>query len=136
LYASTRAAELALVGWTAREKADFIDMQFDAQSRQYAAAYDAASFVVIEVDGEPAGRLSRAAMPSEMRIIDIALLPAHRGRGIGTALIEAILDEARASRCVVTIHVELGNRAQRLYERLGFAVVEQRGLHTFMEWKG
>ena len=136
LYASTRAAELEIVAWSAAEKADFINMQFAAQSRHYAQAYAGASFDVVEIDGAPAGRLYLSSSPTEMRIIDIALLPQHCGHGIGTGLLQDILGTARMSGRTVSIHVELENPARRLYERLGFVAIEQRGLHTFMEWKG
>jgi GNAT superfamily N-acetyltransferase len=53
--------------------------------------------------------------------ISVAVLPAHRGRGIGTALIRALEREAR-DRGIgrLSLSVERDNRAAALYERLGF----------------
>ena len=78
------------------------------------------------VDGEPAGRLYVHRGESEIRIVDIALLPEHRGDGVGSALLRDLLAEADADGKRVTIHVERLNPALRLYERLGFAVAEDR----------
>ncbi|HEX6939117.1 MAG TPA: GNAT family N-acetyltransferase, partial [Longimicrobiales bacterium] len=64
---------------------------------------------------------------------DIALLPEHRGRGIGTALLEALIAEADAAGKPVSIHVEQYNPARRLYARLGFREVEDLGVYVFME---
>ena len=133
VYASTREEELRLVDWDDAQKAAFVAMQFEAQDAYYREHYDPATFDVIEVEGEPAGRLYVARWEDEIRIIDIALLPEHRGRGIGTALLRALLDEAAEAGKRLSIHVELNNPARRAYERLGFAPVEERGVYVLME---
>jgi ribosomal protein S18 acetylase RimI-like enzyme len=133
VYASTREEELQLVDWSADQKAAFVRMQFEAQDAYYREHYHPATFDVVEVDGEPVGRLYVARWEDEIRIIDVALLPEHRGRGIGTSLIRALLDEAAASGKRLSIHVETHNPARRLYERLGFAEVADRGLYVLME---
>ena len=94
VYASTREEELRLVDWSDEQKAAFVRQQFEAQDAYYREHYDPATFDVIEADGTPAGRLYVARWEDEIRIIDIALLPEHRRRGIGTALLRALLDEA------------------------------------------
>ena len=67
--------------------------------------------------------------------MDIALLPEYRGAGIGTWIMRNLLDEAPGAQKPVTLHVEPYNRAVRLYQRLGFHVVERRGINLFMEWR-
>jgi ribosomal protein S18 acetylase RimI-like enzyme len=65
-------------------------------------------------------------------IVDVALLPAHRGRGIGTALLTPILDEAERTGRAVSIHVARENPARRLYDRLGFVQVADQGVHLLL----
>lgn len=55
--------------------------------------------------------------------LTIAVLPDHRGRGIGTALLTALLDMARTRFAALSLSVSLTNPAKRLYERLGFVEV-------------
>jgi ribosomal protein S18 acetylase RimI-like enzyme len=133
LYASVRDDELALVPWGDSEKEAFLRQQFDAQDAYYREHYDGATFDVIEVDGEPAGRLYVARWEDEVRIMDIALRPEHRGAGIGTRLLRQLLDEGARTGKRVSIHVEKQNRALRLYERLGFASVADRGVYLLLE---
>jgi ribosomal protein S18 acetylase RimI-like enzyme len=133
VYASTRAEELAVVPWDEAEKAVFLRAQFDAQDRWYHEHYARASFEVVLIAGEPAGRLYLHRSAEEIRIVEIALLPEYRGRGIGSWLLGAVLDEADAAGKRVTIHVERLNPALRLYERLGFAVAEDKGVYLFLE---
>ena len=136
VYASTREPELATVEWDAAQKAAFVRMQFDAQHAYYQEHYAGAAFDVIVVDGQPAGRLYVAREDDEMRIIDIALLPDYCDRGIGTMLLRGLQSEAAAAGKPLRIHVERFNPALRLYERLGFNPIADRGVYLFMEWTG
>ena len=137
VYASTRAEELAPVPWSEADKAAFCAMQFDAQHHAYRQAYPHATFDVIEVDGQPAGRLYLDRRPRDIRIVDIALLPEHRGRGVGTALVTAVQAEAEAGGRTVSIHVERFNPALAWYRRLGFQVVGATGeVYLLLEWSG
>jgi GNAT superfamily N-acetyltransferase len=135
VYASTRAEELAVTGWSDENKAVFCRRQFDAQSAHYAVTYPGASFQVIERDGTPIGRLYVARWEREIRIIDISLLPEHRGAGIGTKLLHGLREEARSADKSLTIHVERFNPALRLYERLGFEQIEDKGVYLLMSWR-
>jgi len=134
LYASTRAEELAQTDWDAATVVAFIEQQFRAQHAWYQEQYAGSSFCVIERAGIPIGRLYVGRWEREIRIIDIALLPAYRNAGIGSALIRSILDEGRSSGRRVSIHVEVFNPALRLYTRLGFRPVAEEGPYVLMEW--
>jgi ribosomal protein S18 acetylase RimI-like enzyme len=135
VYASTRAEELAAVPWNDEQKTAFLRMQFDAQDRYYREVYPHGAFDVILIEGEPAGRLYVNRGPDEIRIIDIALLPAYRRRRIGTHLLGSLQTEAALARKALTIHVERFNPALRLYERLGFQQIADRGAYLLLEWK-
>jgi ribosomal protein S18 acetylase RimI-like enzyme len=131
IYAGTRAEELAVVPWDDAAKEAFLRQQFAAQSASY-EQYAGRSHQVVLLDGEPVGRLYLARTDGEILIVDIALLPEHRGRGIGTALLRDVLAEADADGKRVTIHVERLNPALALYERLGFRVAEDKGVYLFL----
>jgi ribosomal protein S18 acetylase RimI-like enzyme len=132
VYASTRTEELAVVPWDEAEKEAFLRAQFEAQDRWYREHYREGSFDVVLVDGVPCGRLYVFRGDTEIRIVEIALLPEHRGAGIGSALLRDLLAEADAADKRVTIHVERFNPALRLYERLGFSLAEDKGVHLLL----
>ena len=135
VYAGTRAAELALVAWTEKDKAAFVEMQFRAQAQYYREHYPNTSFDVIVFDDQSVGRLYVARWSDEIRIVDIALLPEFCNRGFGTRLIRGLQSQARDANKPLRIHVERFNRALTLYERLGFRQVEDRGVYLFLEWR-
>jgi GNAT superfamily N-acetyltransferase len=133
IYASAREDELAPVPWSDDEKQAFLAQQFDAQAGHYREHYAGASFDVVELDGRPAGRLYVARWEDEIRVMEITLLPAHRGAGIGTRLLRDLIDEGARTGRRVSIHVERHNPARRLYERLGFLPVADLGVHLLLE---
>lgn len=134
LYASTRLEELAPVPWSDDEKASFLRAQFAAQDRHYREHYADTDRRMIQLHGAAAGRLYLDRREDEFRIVDIALLPEYRGRGVGRALLERVLDEACAAGKPVRIHVEKNNPAHDLYRRLGFRKLEDKGVYDLLEW--
>lgn len=134
IYASTRADEVAGTGWPAEQQRQFLQMQFDAQDAHYRQHYPGALWLVIQKGFVPAGRLYIEDWDRELRIIDIALLPEFRGRGWGEAVLRDLMEATGATGRAVSIHVEKTNPAIRLYKRLGFRTVEDKGVHDLMEW--
>ena len=134
LYASVRAAELAQVAWPDAAKRAFLDEQFGLQHQHYVKNYPGADLLLIEKVFRPIGRIYVYRTEKEIRLMDIALIESQRAHGIGTALLQELMDEARAEGRELTLHVEPDNPAQRLYQRLGFRLIEHRGVYDFLGW--
>jgi ribosomal protein S18 acetylase RimI-like enzyme len=132
VYASTRP-ELTGLGWPAHQQDAFIRMQFDAQTRHYREFFPDATYSVICVDGERAGRLIVNHAGDQILILDIALLPEFRRTGIGGRLVRCLLDQADASHLPVRCHVRHDNTARRFWERAGFAAQGHDGVYMAME---
>lgn len=135
VYAGTREEELAYTDWPPEQRLAFVTQQFEAQDQHYRLHYPGARFLVVESVGRPIGRLYLHPREREIRLMDISLLPAERGHGVGRRLLGALLAIGRASGRSVSIHVEKMNRARGLYERLGFATVADVGVYDLMEWR-
>lgn len=135
LYHSTRWDEMALTTWSDEEKRVFLDQQFTAQHKFYQEQFASAEFSLVLKSGRRAGRLYIDRRDDEIRLIDIALLPEYRNGGVGRALLERLLAEAREIGQPVRIHVEQFNPALRLYDRLGFRKVRDEGPYFLMEWR-
>lgn len=136
LYASTRRPELTGLGWSGTEEDAFIQMQFGAQTRHYRGSFPHATYSVICVDGEPAGRLIVSRSDDEIVLVDLALLPGFRRIGIGSGLVQGLLDEADAGRLRVRCHVRQGSDARRFWERAGFVAQGSDGVYVAMERAG
>ena len=136
VYASTRQDEMALMPWGDDEKDAFLRSQFQFQHQHYRQSYPDATFAVVILGDDEIGRLYVQRHEDEILIIDIALLPEHRGKGIGGRMLQDLLQEASETVKPVCIHVLKGNdSAIRLYHRLGFGKVQDVGLYDRMEWR-
>jgi ribosomal protein S18 acetylase RimI-like enzyme len=86
-------------------------------------------------DDRPIGWIATIDDPPALRLADIALIPEERNRGIGTTLIQNIVTEAASASRPVQLRVLRNNRAIRLYQRLGFTIIDDNGIHLSMEWR-
>lgn len=135
LYGSSRADEIAAWGWTEEQRAVFIDMQYSARCRHYDSVYPCRDDSIILLDGEAAGLLSINRDETALNLVDIALLPEHHGRGVGTRLLRELQQEATESGKPLRLHVLAENAAAvRLYQRLEFAEIEG-GVYRLLEWR-
>jgi ribosomal protein S18 acetylase RimI-like enzyme len=133
VYGSTRAEELDLTDWDTAARATFVQMQFTAQHVHYTTHYPDARYEIITLDGADIGRLYVRRTRSDIELMDIALLPAYRNRGLGSQILQTLLDEASAAGHAVTLYVEANNPCARAwYERHGFVEVSSSSVHTFM----
>jgi ribosomal protein S18 acetylase RimI-like enzyme len=104
----------------------------DWQSTYFRERFDPAAVQIIVLNGQDIGAVSVDTRPEELFLSQIYILPAYQRRGIGTHLIQSILDEASAQGLPVTLQVLRGNPARGLYERLGFIEIEETGTHYRM----
>jgi ribosomal protein S18 acetylase RimI-like enzyme len=135
VYASTRETELAGVPWDAAAREAFLRLQFTAQDRHYRARFPDARYDLVVRGEEVLGRLYLDRGGQAWQVLDLSLLPQHRGKGIGGRLLAAVLAEAGAAGRPVRLHVERSNPAQRLYARLGFRLIADEGVYLLLESK-
>lgn len=136
LYAATRRQEIAAFGWNAAQQDAFLRMQFKAQQQWYATAYADADHQIVMLDDQAVGRTLVQRKPEAATLVDIALLPDYRGRGLGESLLRDLLEACRAAQVPMRLQVLKTNPAQRLYERLGFRSTGEDQMYLQMEWRG
>jgi ribosomal protein S18 acetylase RimI-like enzyme len=102
-------------------RAGLVDMQFRAQRAQYSSSYPNARYEIIVVGGTPIGQLILDEGADSVRVVDVSVHCAYRGRGVGSAVLHDVIADATRSGRGVCLSVWSGNvRARRLYGRLGF----------------
>jgi GNAT superfamily N-acetyltransferase len=90
---------------------------------------------VIELDGEPVGRLRIIRSDECIELAGIQLLPRVQGRGIGSAIITDLKTDAAAAGIPIDIGVEKDNpSARRLYERLGWMKIDETEEEHTLRW--
>lgn len=135
LYVASRWDEVAATGWPEVVRLEFLHDQHRLQDAHYTRFYEGLAWGIIELNGEPVGRLYLINLGDDLRIADIALMPKYRGQGIGTGLLTEVQEMARRTGAAkASIHVEMNNPALRLYQRLGFRVAGTNGIYYLLEW--
>ena len=133
LYASTRQAEFAALGWDSAQLEPLLRMQFSAQQRWYETAYGQAEQQIVMLGEAPIGRIIVHRAADATTLVDISLLPAHRGGGIGGGLIRDLIAECSQARVRLRLQVLKTNPAAHLYQRLGFIKTGEDGMYVQME---
>lgn len=136
VYAGTRPDIMKNPNFGEKDRIAFIESQFNLQDIYYRNNYPGARFMIIKEGGLDRGRLYLHEGKKDIRIMDIAILPAFRGKGTGTFIIKDLQSDASASGKSVSIHVEENNPAKSLYKRLGFKKQGEKvnGVYQLMVW--
>jgi ribosomal protein S18 acetylase RimI-like enzyme len=128
--------ELALLPLPSPMLDQVVDFQFRAQTMSYRAQFPRARFDIIELDGAPIGRIVVDRPGSAIHIVDQALTPQYRNRGLGSTIMGALMREAGEAGLPVRLTVAPSNQPSlRLYLRLGFRTVETGPTHIALEWR-
>jgi ribosomal protein S18 acetylase RimI-like enzyme len=134
LFCDSRQPEFALLPPPVYQQ--IMAHQFHAQTAGYRGQFPQARFDIIELAGERIGRIVVDRPGTMMHIVDQAIVPLLRGRGIGTAIMRVLMDEAQAAGLPVRLEVASENDpAYRLYQRLGFVPIESAPLYMRLEWR-
>ena len=101
-----------------------VEIQYRSQTATYRTLYPHADRWIVESEGEPIGRLIEHDEGENIYIVDVALVPEHQSKGLGTALIGLVANEWAAKGKGMRAEVRIGNTASlKLFARLGFRQV-------------
>lgn len=125
LFRADRAAGFAAMGWPEAAVARLLDDQFRLQAAHFDAVYPGLARYVVEERGHAVGRMYVDRAGDGWRLVEIGILPARQGQGLGAAVIRWLARSARAAGApAVELQVAHDNpRAAALYRRLGFAAI-------------
>jgi ribosomal protein S18 acetylase RimI-like enzyme len=135
MYVAGRAGEFDGLALPHQQLADLLHMQFEAQRLHYEVHYPDAEHSLVLLGETPVGRMTVQYSRHELHLIDIAILPLFRRRGIATSLLEGLMADARERGVPVRLFVDPANPARNLYERLGFNVTGREGVDLQMQWE-
>lgn len=137
LFCNSRPPEWQMAGFDPNLLRHLMRHQFQAQTVSYRAQFPSARFDIIELDRAPIGRIVVDRTGGFIHIIDQAVVPELRGRGIGTSIMASLMDEAAQGGIPVRLKVASDNDpSMRLYLRLGFTVIDRTEMYLEMEWRG
>ena len=132
VFSSTRIHEFMSAGLPVEQIESLLAGQFLTQHNYYRRHYPHGRFDIIMLGERSVGRLYHDWSGEVVRVIDIALLPAYRGAGIGTRLMRAMVAEAATKHAPMQLYVESNNPVRTLYRTLGFVPTGENGIYELM----
>ena len=88
---------------------------------------------IILLQEQRIGLLKVAKNKTEIKIHQIQIAPNYQNKGIGKQIIQSILQDASANKIPVKLSVLKVNKAQTLYENLGFVIYDEDKYSYFMK---
>ena len=109
-------------GWDEEWQQDYFQKKFDISERR-----------IIQYQGNDIGCVTVRDEGSYLFLGYIAILPKFQNMGIGTVLVQQVIENAAQRDISVRLHVLRSNPARRLYERLGFIIIDETETKYIME---
>ena len=98
------------------------------QRASHTRKFNPGHWQIITAGGIDVGMIDVEYRPAEIYLSRIEIHPDYQGRGIGTRLLSALLDEARHRGQDLVLDVfTINKRARALYQRLGMTEVAPHG---------
>ncbi len=120
--------------------ADYVTESFggwndDEERAIFAGKFARDIYAIIEMNGLPIGCLALETLRDEFILEPIAIAPEFQGRGLGTRLLCDNLVRADRDHLPVRLRCLKSNPSKRLYDRLGFQVIEDQGVRWIMRYE-
>jgi len=105
---------------------DVVERQFGAwveeqQDGFFQSSWAAQPHEIILFEGEPCGYVCVDDRPADVHLRELVLAPHYQGQGIGSAVLDAVIEHANARRVPVRLGTHLAKRAANLYRRVASA---------------
>jgi GNAT superfamily N-acetyltransferase len=107
----------------------------EAQRKGLLSEQNLAEFQLVMLHEDKIGALQLQRNADQHYLRTIFLLPQHHRQGIGSLVIQSLQRDAKAAGVPLQLRVILTNPAQKLYTRLGFAIVDQDDKTQLMRWQ-
>ena len=106
------------------------------EKSQFRHQLDLSAAQVIRSNDLAVGFIIAPIKDSAREIHTICIVPEHQRKGIGTEVLRRAVAQAREQKISLYLSVLKVNPARRLYERLGFEVIEETKHHFRMKFHG
>jgi len=105
----------------------------EEQQQKHRTNFTPETYRIILTEGRVVGFVATEEFPTHIWLVKLYLLKSDRNQGIGSQVLEGILNSAKARGKSVTLRVlRVNKRAQALYAKYGFQVTEENAERLYM----
>ena len=106
----------------------------DYQRERHNREFDSHDFHIIQFREIDVGFFITSSTSDTLKVNQIYILPEYQGKGIGSACMTRIIDDANLEQKSVVLKVlKVNTRSIALYRRLGFTIVDESSEYSQME---
>jgi len=119
---------------------DVIERQFGSfdeklQDDFFSKSWKPKTFEILLRGDKEAGYCSIEYTPNHIFIHELVLLPQFQGKGIGSHVLQKVIEESKITSIPAKLQVLKRNQAQHLYRKMGFKDTGQTDTHFEMEFR-
>ena len=104
------------------------------QKKLHNARFSSHDFRIVRFRGTDVGFFATSNTSEAVKLHQLFILPEYQSRGIGSACMTRIVDEANLAQKPVMLQVlKINTRAIAFHQRLGFAIADEDSSHVQME---
>lgn len=110
-------------GWDEAVQTKYLEESFGIETQ-----------LIITYEDQEIGILELNELQQRIEVVELEILPEYQRRGIGTHILQDIIDEYTEKGKKVGIGCfKINTEAKRLYERLGFMLIKETATHYVLE---
>lgn len=110
-------------GWDEAVQTKYLEESFGLETQ-----------LIITHEQEEIGILELNELEKRLEVVELEILPAYQRKGIGTKILQDIIEEYKGKGKQVGIGCfKINGDAKRLYERLGFIMIKETETHYVLE---
>jgi ribosomal protein S18 acetylase RimI-like enzyme len=89
---------------------------------------------IIVIENKKIGWLNYEELDSIIKINQIFIIPEYQNKGIGTNIINEIIEKGRQNKKTITLRVlKVNEKALKLYKKMSFIVNEENDTHYYLK---
>ena len=136
-YRKAQQTDIDYLLWLRKETMNehliFSGMDVDEENHLRRILYQFDDAQIILFNDQKIGLLKISEFQNRIEIIQIQIEPEFQGKGIGQKIIKSIIEKASEKKLPIKLSVLKGNKAKKLYESVGFKVIEENDYSFVMK---
>ena len=112
---------------------DYVEKFYSWNERLFRDGFIPEEYQIVEIEQKVVGFIKIVTSTTDVYLGEIQIAKEYQNRGIGTSLLNLIIDRAKANNHRLWLKVIKNNPAEKLYQRLGFVVFEESLTHKKMQ---
>ena len=97
--------------------------------------FDPNKVSILQVEGQDIGMIIIEYFDTHIYLADMQIDSNFQGKGIGSKLLQSLIEKANLKSCPIRLKVLNGNPARNLYEKHGFKLYEEQEYSVSLEYK-